>query len=134
MAPRFDFIGMVTADMAATLAFYRRLGLDIPAEADSEPHVEARTPGGVTLAWDTVDVIRSMYPDWEMPTGEGRMSLAFRCASPEEVDKVHAEFVAAGYPSQKAPWDAFWGQRYAVIVDPDGGTVDLYAPLSEAGR
>ena len=26
------------------------------------------------------------------------------------------------------PWDAFWGQRYAVLHDPDGHQVDLYAP------
>jgi hypothetical protein len=27
------------------------------------------------------------------------------------------------------PWDAFWGQRYAVVHDPDGNGVDLLAPL-----
>jgi catechol 2,3-dioxygenase-like lactoylglutathione lyase family enzyme len=132
MAPRFDFIGMVTADMAAALAFYRRLGLDIPAEADTEPHVEAPGPGGVRIAWDTVDVVRSMYPDWEMPTGGGRVSMAFRCDGPEEVDKLHAELVTAGYASHKEPWNAVWGQRYAVIEDPDGNPVDLYAPLGAA--
>jgi len=25
-----------------------------------------------------------------------------------------------GYRGHKAPWDAFWGQRYAIIDDPDG--------------
>ena len=34
-----------------------------------------------------------------------------------------------GYRSHKAPWDAFWGQRYAVVVDPDGNHVDLFSPL-----
>ena len=38
---------------------------------------------------------------------------------------------AAGYPGHKAPWDAFWGQRYAVAVDPDGNHVSLFAPLEE---
>ncbi|MFL6036949.1 MAG: glyoxalase, partial [Gaiellaceae bacterium] len=27
------------------------------------------------------------------------------------------------------PFDAFWGQRYATVVDPDGNAVDLFAPL-----
>jgi uncharacterized glyoxalase superfamily protein PhnB len=27
------------------------------------------------------------------------------------------------------PWDAFWGQRYAVVHDPDGNGVDLFCPL-----
>ena len=34
------------------------------------------------------------------------------------------------YEGHKAPWDAFWGQRYAMIRDPDGNEVDLFAPLS----
>jgi hypothetical protein len=27
------------------------------------------------------------------------------------------------------PWDAFWGMRYAVVFDPDGRPVDLFAVL-----
>ena len=27
------------------------------------------------------------------------------------------------------PWDAFWGQRYATVLDPDGNSVDLFAAL-----
>ncbi|MEU1948938.1 hypothetical protein ABZ554_42425, partial [Streptomyces sp. NPDC020125] len=34
MTARFNAIGLVVADLAGSLAFYRRLGLDIPAEAD----------------------------------------------------------------------------------------------------
>jgi len=33
----------------------------------------------------------------------------------------------AGYRGQQAPWDAFWGQRYAVVIDPDGNWIDLFA-------
>ncbi|MCX2971703.1 MULTISPECIES: VOC family protein [Streptomyces] len=130
MAPRFDLIGMVAADMAATLAFYRRLGLHFPAGADTAPHVEATGPGGTRLAWDTVEVIRSMHPGWEMPADGGRVSLAFRCADPAEVDRVYAELTGAGHPAVKEPWDAPWGQRYAIVADPDGTPVDLFAPLS----
>ncbi|RLL66694.1 VOC family protein [Streptomyces sp. Z26] len=129
MTPRFDFVGMVTADMPAALAFYRRLGLDLPSDADSAPHVEATTPGGVRLAWDTVETVRSFDPDWRPPTGEGRVALAFRCDDLAEVDAVYAELTAAGHPGLREPWDAVWGQRYASVGDPDGNSVDLYAPL-----
>jgi catechol 2,3-dioxygenase-like lactoylglutathione lyase family enzyme len=129
MAPTFNFIGMVTTDLPATLAFYRRLGLDIPADADQAPHVEYVLPGGLKLAWDTADTIASFDPGWRNPSGPGRVGLAFQCDSPAEVDKVHAELVAAGYASHREPWDAFWGQRYATVLDPDDNTVDLYAPL-----
>jgi catechol 2,3-dioxygenase-like lactoylglutathione lyase family enzyme len=129
MTPRLDLIGLVVSDLASSLAFYRRLGLAIPAEADSEPHVELSLPGGLRLAWDTVDTIRSFDPDWEPPTGGHRTALAFACENPAEVDSVTAELGAAGYSIHKQPWDAFWGQRYAVVLDPDGNAVDLFAPL-----
>lgn len=129
MTPRFDVIGMVVADMAASLAFYRRLGLDVPAEADGEGHVEAALPGGLRFAWDTVETVRSFDPTWTKPAGGPAIGLAFACDSPSEVDKTHADLVAAGYRSHADPWDAFWGQRYATVEDPDGNAVYLFAPL-----
>ena len=58
------------------------------------------------------------------------MSLAFECSSPAEVDDVYARVVAAGFEGEKAPWDAVWGQRYALLGDPDGVRVNLYAALA----
>ena len=127
MTPRFNFISLVVQDMAATLAFYRRLGLDIPSGAENEPHVEAALPGGLRIAWDTEEVIRSFAPDWSPTPGSGRIALAFRCDSPPQVDTVYAELVEAGYKGYLKPWDAVWGQRYAFVLDPDGNGVDLYA-------
>jgi len=129
--PRIDLIGMVVADMAASLAFYRRLGIDVPAEADGEPHVEAALPGGLRLAWDTVKTVQSFDPSWTPATGT-RISLAFDCGTPAGVDAVYAELTAAGHPGHLEPWDAFWGQRYAALLDPDGNGVDLFA-ASDAG-
>ncbi|MCK1795927.1 VOC family protein [Streptomyces sp. XM4193] len=121
-------IGMVTGDMAAALAFYRRLGLDVPEGVEDQDHVEAVGPGGVRVAWDSEELIASITPDGE-PSGEGRVSLAFLCDGPEGVDRTYAELTAAGHPGEKEPWDAFWGQRYALVRDPDGNTVSLFAPL-----
>ncbi|MGH3812859.1 MAG: VOC family protein [Pseudonocardiaceae bacterium] len=126
---RLDVIGLVVADMAASLAFYRRLGLDIPADADAAPHVEVALPGGLRLLWDTEDTIRSISADWTAPRGGSRTSLAFRLPDPAAVDAAYAELTAAGYHGEHTPWDAFWGQRYAVLHDPDALTVDLFAPL-----
>lgn len=128
MAPRLDAIEIVTADLAASLAFYRRLGLDIPADADTQPHVEVTLPGGLRLLWDTVETIRSFRPGYAHQSGG--TGLAFRCDDPAEVDKLYGELVQAGYHGEKEPWDAFWGQRYAIVRDPDGNGVDLFAPLS----
>lgn len=123
-----DLLGIIVKDMAASLAFYRLLGLDIPAEADGEGHVEYHMPGGFRLAWDSLDVIKSFNDDWnENPTGH-RMGVAFLCASAAEVDELYQKVTGAGHQGHKAPWDAFWGQRYAVVVDPDGNLIDLFAP------
>jgi catechol 2,3-dioxygenase-like lactoylglutathione lyase family enzyme len=126
-SPRLDVIGLVVSDMAASLAFYRRLGLEIPVESDTAPHVEAALPGGMRIAWDTEEVIRSFDPGWARPEGGDRIGLAFRCASPREVDATYESLVAAGYRGHLKPWDAVWGQRYAVVLDPDGCGVSLFA-------
>ncbi|MFF7181185.1 VOC family protein [Streptomyces sp. NPDC008121] len=126
-APRLDVIGLVVSDMAASLAFYRRLGLDLPAEADTQPHVEAVLPGGMRIAWDTEEVIRSFDAAWSRPEGGDRIGLAFRCDSPREVDAVYEALTSAGYRGHLEPWDAVWGQRYAVVLDPDGCGVSLFA-------
>lgn len=129
MAPRFDLTGLVVADMAASLAFYRRLGLELPAEADDQPHVEVTLPGGHRLAWDTHDTIRSFDPGWSPGNGGPAITLAFSCDAPADVDATFAALVAAGSAAHHEPWDAFWGQRYATVLDPDGNHVDLYAEL-----
>ena len=130
MTIRFDALGMVVEDMAKTLAFYRLLGLDIPDGAEAEGHVEATLSGGIRLMWDTVEVVSS-FSDWTPPAGGSRVALAFVCDSPRAVDTKHDELVATGAPSHVAPFDAFWGQRYATVLDPDGNPIDLFAPLED---
>jgi catechol 2,3-dioxygenase-like lactoylglutathione lyase family enzyme len=129
MAPRFNFIGVVVSDMAASLAFYRRLGLDLPADSDAAPHVDIELPGGMRLAFDTEDTIRSFDPSWKAPTGGHRVALAFACDDPADVDATYAMLTGAGSKGHLPPWDAFWAQRYAVVLDPDGNHVELCAQL-----
>jgi uncharacterized glyoxalase superfamily protein PhnB len=126
--PRFDAFGLVVEDMAATLAFYRRVGLDIPEGAEEEGHVEVEV-GGVRMMFDTVEVVRS-FSEWEPPSGGHRIGLAFLCDSPQHVDATYADLVGAGHRGHLEPFDAFWGQRYATVLDPDGNPVDLFAPLA----
>jgi uncharacterized glyoxalase superfamily protein PhnB len=78
--------------------------------------------------WDTVDLVKSIDPSWSEPKGQ-RITLGFKCDSPAEVDELYARLLAAGYAGHKEPWDAFWGQRYAMVTDPDGNHVDLFAAL-----
>lgn len=119
-------VGIVVADMAKALAFYRLLGLDVPSGADAEPHVEVALPGGLRLALDTEATIASFHPSWK-PGAGGRVGLAFVLPDPAAVDAAYAELTAAGYRSELEPFDAFWGMRYATVLDPDGTGVDLFA-------
>jgi uncharacterized glyoxalase superfamily protein PhnB len=128
--PKLDLIGIAVRDMPAALAFYRQLGLDIPDKMDKEGHVEHVLPNGLRIAWDTYETIRSFDPDWQPPTGGHSIGLAFLCDSPAEVDANFERLASVGHQVQNAPFDAFWGQRYAQIKDPDGNVVDLFAPLS----
>jgi catechol 2,3-dioxygenase-like lactoylglutathione lyase family enzyme len=130
MGLRLNVIGIVVADMPRSLGFYRRLGLDVPADEDKNPHVEHVLPGGIKLAWDTVETIHSFDPEWAPPVGGSPVALSFECGSPAEVDRVYGELVAAGHEGHKEPWDAFWGMRYAILHDPDGNSVDLFAALA----
>lgn len=127
--PTFDAVGIIAADMAATLAFYRLLGLDIPASADTEAHAEVELTGGFRLLIDTISTVES-FSTYEAPTGGRAVGFAFRCADPAEVDATFTRAVAAGHPAKEEPFDAFWGQRYATVIDPDGNPVDLYAALA----
>lgn len=127
--PRFAVVQLAVQDMAAALAFYRRLGLEVPEGSEDRSHVEALLPGGLKVAFDSLDTIRVFDPDWAEPQGGRAISLAFECASPARVDAAYEELTAAGYAGRKQPWDAFWGMRYAVVDDPDGNGVDLFALL-----
>ncbi|MEU3888296.1 VOC family protein [Streptomyces sp. NPDC029041] len=130
MTARFDAIGLVVSDMAASVAFYRLLGFAFPDGAEDQPHAETGLPGGLRLMLDTEETVRSFLPGWQRPTGGGQASLALRCDGPQEVDALYGELTGSGYHGELKPWDAFWGQRYAVVHDPDGNGVDLFAPLA----
>jgi uncharacterized glyoxalase superfamily protein PhnB len=115
--------------MPHTLAFYRLLGLDIPAEDDFAPHVEFAGTGGLVMGFDTEAMVLKTDPHWHAPAGGQRVNLQFEMGSPSEVDAVYAKLIAAGAGEYAAPWDAFWGQRFGRVTDPDGNVVSLFAAL-----
>lgn len=125
--PGLNAIGIVVSDMANSIRFYRLLGLDVP-ETPDEGHVDTFLPNGVRFMLDTEEVIRSFRPEWTRETGN-QVGLAFECDGAAQVDEIYARVTDAGFEGEKDPWDAFWGQRYAQLRDPNGVPVDLYAPL-----
>lgn len=128
MAIKPDMIGLTVRDMGAALRFYRLLGLEVPEGKEMEDYVDVTTPNGYRISWNTVSMVRQIDPGWVEPVGH-RIELAFKCDHPGEVDTTYQRLAAAGYAGHKAPWDAFWGQRYAIIRDPDDNHISIFADL-----
>lgn len=125
MRIKLDMVGIVVKDMKEALDFYRVLGLDIPEHVNNDGHVEVEQ-SGFRLAFDIRETVKDVYGSWEEPVGH-RIELAFLCDSREAVDELYNKITAQGYNGYKEPWDAFWGQRYAIVQDPDGNVISLFA-------
>ncbi len=127
-------INLVVADMAASVAFYRRLGLTID---DSRPfsshHVEVAMPGGFLLELDSVEFARRWNAGARVGSG-GHNVIGFSLPTRQAVDDLYVAMTAAGYAGEQPPYDAFWGARYAVIEDPDGNPVGLMSPIDPSHR
>jgi uncharacterized glyoxalase superfamily protein PhnB len=128
MTPKLDAVGVIVSNMSAAMAFYRSLGLEFVMGDENETHTEAVGPGGLRIMFDTEESVQS-FSEWTKPTGSHRVALAFLCERPEEVDRVYAELTTSGGQAHLEPFDAFWGQRYATVLDADGNAVDLFASL-----
>jgi catechol 2,3-dioxygenase-like lactoylglutathione lyase family enzyme len=128
MTVKLDAIGIVVSDMAAAMAFYRRLGLEFVMGDENETHTEANGPGDLRIMFDTEESVQS-FSEWHRPTGSHRVALAFLCESPQEVDRMYSDLTTSGGRPHLDPFDAFWGQRYATVLDADGNAVDLFASL-----
>ena len=125
--PQIDAIGVAVSDMAVAIAFYSRLGLDFETGSETQPHAEAALGSSMRLMLDTEAMLRQIDPEWVARPG-GRLGLAVRLPDASALDALYAELDVEGL-GVKQPWNAFWGQRYAVVCDPDGLHLDLYAQL-----
>jgi uncharacterized glyoxalase superfamily protein PhnB len=125
-------LNLVVRDMDATVAFYRRLGLEIDAEPGAF-HVSMTLANGFHLDFDTVEFAAQWDTGFPGTTG-GSTVLGFDLESRDEVDRVYADLVGAGHAARQPPYDAFWGARYAMVADPDGNPVGLMSPIDAAAK
>ena len=125
---KVDAVGVASSNLEKTIEFYELLGFVFPERKGDEQHIEALAPkGGARLMIDSVDLVKTLVG--EDPKPSNHSSFEVICSDPEEVDTVVGKVKAAGFTVVKEPWDAFWGQRYAVVSDPDGYMVDVFANL-----
>jgi|SRR5579872_1452215 len=133
----FNQVNLVARDMAATLAFYRRVGVEIPEDGvwrtdSGAHHATAETSGDVELAFDSQALARHYNEGFRAE--RGRVILGVELESREAVDEAYALLISEGHQGLQVPWDAFWGARYAIVEDPDGNPVGLMSPVDPARR
>jgi len=124
-------VNLVVKDMAATLAFYRRLGWTI--QTPTAAHAVAELPNGSRVEFDSPEFTRVWDSGYEGATG-GSTVLGLRTETRDEVDDIYADLVAHGHRGRQPPYDAFWGSRYAIVNDPDGNPVGLMSPSEDSWR
>lgn len=138
-APRLNQINLVCRDVEASVAFYRKLDLDIPEAriwrtTTGVHHVGAAagdSAGRLALELDSVRFAQAWNAGWQgRPDVAGRIVLGFELDTRAAVDALFHELTEAGYRGLQAPYDAIWGARYAIIEDPDGLAVGLMSPAS----
>ena len=125
---KLNAAGVTTTNLQKTVEFYTILGFTFPEHKEDEQHLESVvTERSIKLMIDAKNIVKDIIG--EDPKPGNHSSFAIEYDSPKEVDSVAEKIKAAGFKIVKEPWDAFWGQRYAVVEDPDGYKVDLYASL-----
>ena len=130
-------INIVVGDMRTALAFYRLLGLsieEVPLAEWAPHHASGVTSNGMRVEFDSVAFAKQWNPGLDESNLGSATIVFFHVTTRDRVDSLHARLTAAGYRSQKAPEDAFWGARYAIVEDPDRNPVGIMSPAEESMR
>lgn len=129
-------LNIVAGDMRASLDFYRRLGVQLPEPEDQAPyHVGGEANGGMDFDLDSAKFAQVWNKSWA-GRGDlvGRVVIGFGFETREEIDATYGELTEAGCKGLAAPFDAFWGARYAIVEDPNGVAVGLMSPVDPNRR
>jgi uncharacterized glyoxalase superfamily protein PhnB len=130
--PVFSQLNLVVSDMAAAMAFWRRLGLS-PEVTPGGAHAVADLPAGLHIEWDTAE-FAAQWDSGSPGALPGSTVFGFAVATRQAVDQMYADLTAAGYRGRQLPYDAFWGSRYAIVEDPDGNPVGFMSPMEDEYR
>ncbi|PIZ62380.1 glyoxalase [Candidatus Roizmanbacteria bacterium CG_4_10_14_0_2_um_filter_39_13] len=121
-------VGIASSNIKKTLEFYELLGFEF-GKPMGDHYESLVASSSVKLMIDGKETIKNIIG--EDPKPGNHSSFAIQYDSPQEVNDVVSKIQQSGFIIFKEPWDAFWGQRYAVVEDPDGYKVDLYAQLEK---
>lgn len=130
----FGQINLLVDDRAASTAFYRLLELEFPDPYEWPPgsgaqHIDDIRADDGYLALDNGPMAQLWNHQFEPRRARGNVVIGLMVATRDDVDRLYRAVIAAGHPVGQEPYDAFFGSRYAIVIDPDGNQVGLKSPI-----
>ena len=129
MEPQLNTITIVVSSLPKALQFYRALGLKIPIGQEQEYYVECVSKHASTIVFITKENMLKLNPSWRQADSNGNIGLHFKFSNTQGVEETYNKLMDLGYQSVTIPYDTKWGERFAEVLDPDGNTVSIFAPL-----
>jgi predicted lactoylglutathione lyase len=117
--PRFGSINVIVDDVAAAARFLADLGVEFEPTLP-EWAVHHRSFAADVSEFDA-DIDSPSFASWwgGVPNDDGvRFVVNLRVDTRDDVDRIHRQGLDAGAVELKAPFDAFWGARYGVMLAP----------------
>jgi predicted lactoylglutathione lyase len=119
--PRFKMVVLLIEDLPRSLAFYRRLGVEFPPDADQQKDIQVPIGDEHQLVL-TTQFARGI-PGWSPPSGGSSIVIEFFVDGDELVDAKYRELTEAGYRGRRQPFRTSFGAYMGMVDDPDGNTV-----------
>jgi hydroxymethylpyrimidine/phosphomethylpyrimidine kinase len=109
--PSLNHVAVGCRTYAASVNFYKALGLSLIVDSPSNGYARFEAPNGVTLSiYQRDDIATSTIIYFES----------------KRLDAWVTELVSQGYAFEQLPQDESWGWREARLLDPSGNIVCLY--------
>jgi catechol 2,3-dioxygenase-like lactoylglutathione lyase family enzyme len=124
-------VNLVVADLDRSRRFYERLGFSFRSRSRlgvDRTEAWVSIDPGPTLVLHSPEFASWWDPNTAGPTAGGPQT-DLELESAAHLDDVVSGFHGAGATVSREPVDMPWGQRFAIVVDPDGYRIGLKAPL-----